>query len=198
MKRITVFCGANSGVHPSYMKAASALGKLMAEQNIGLVYGGASVGLMGAIADAVISAGGHVIGVMPQHLVDREIAHQGLTDLRIVNTMHERKALMIELSDGFIAMPGGFGTLDEFCEVLTWSNIGLHQKPTGLLNINEYFVPLLQLFELSLKEEFIRPDQHKRVLHDTDPSCLIQKFQTHWTLSTSVRKNNFTLKTKNI
>ena len=135
MRRVCVFCGSSIGNQPAYREAAEAMGALLAERGIGLVYGGGNVGLMGVIADAVLASGGDVIGVIPQSLADREIAHTGITDLRVVDSMHTRKAMMAELSDAFIAMPGGVGTFEEFFEVVTWTQLGLHRKPCGLLNV---------------------------------------------------------------
>ncbi len=135
MKRLCVFCGSNLGARAAYRDAARALGKEMTRRGIGLVFGGSNIGLMGVIADTVLDAGGEAIGIMPFHLVRKEIAHRQLTELRVVNSMHERKALMADLADGFIALPGGFGTYDELCEVVTWAQLGLHQKPCGLLNV---------------------------------------------------------------
>src|SRR5512146_155412 len=142
-KRICVFCGSNTGTRLAYVEAAQRLGVILAERKLGLVYGGGKVGLMGKLADAVLGAGGEVIGVIPQKLMRKEIAHAGLTDLRVVNSMHERKAMMAELSDAFIAMPGGFGTFEEFCEMVTWAQLGVHRKPCGLLNIEGYYDHLL-------------------------------------------------------
>jgi uncharacterized protein (TIGR00730 family) len=173
MKRVCVFCGSSPGARPEYLAAAKTLGSLLAAEGIGLVYGGAQVGLMGAVADAALARGGEVIGVIPKHLVSKEVAHHGLPDLRVVNSMHERKSLMAELSDGFIALPGGFGTFEEFCEVLTWSQLGLHQKPTGLINVSGYYDPLLALFDAGLREQFIRPQHRSLVLSATDPQSLL-------------------------
>src|SRR5690349_17138672 len=143
MKNICVFCGSSPGLNPLYMSSAKALGAVLVREGLGLVYGGASVGLMGAVADEVMRLGGQAIGVIPRDLLTREVAHRGLTELHEVASMHERKALMEELSDGFIALPGGFGTFEEFCEILTWAQIGIHTKPTGLLDINGYYKTLL-------------------------------------------------------
>lgn len=173
MKRVCVFCGSSPGARPEYLAAAKTLGSLLAAEGIGLVYGGAQVGLMGAVADAALARGGEVIGVIPKHLVSKEVAHHGLPDLRVVNSMHERKSLMAELSDGFIALPGGFGTFEEFCEVLTWSQLGLHQKATGLINVSGYYDPLLALFDAGLREQFIRPQHRSLVLSATDPQSLL-------------------------
>jgi uncharacterized protein (TIGR00730 family) len=173
MKRVCVFCGSSPGARSEYLAAAKTLGSLLAAEGIGLVYGGAQVGLMGAVADAALARGGEVIGVIPKHLVSKEVAHHGLPDLRVVNSMHERKSLMAELSDGFIALPGGFGTFEEFCEVLTWSQLGLHQKATGLINVSGYYDPLLALFDAGLREQFIRPQHRSLVLSATDPQSLL-------------------------
>ncbi len=175
MKRICVFCGSNPGSQPEYLQAAQNLGTLLAKNHIELVYGGASIGLMGAVSDAVLAANGHVIGVIPKLLMRKEVAHQNLKDLRVVNSMHERKALMAELSDGFIAMPGGFGTFEELCEILTWAQLGLHQKPIGLLNIQDYYASLLALFDNGVKEQFIRPQHRNFVLNSHEPEQLLQK-----------------------
>lgn len=179
MKKLCVFCGSNSGAKPEYLASAKALGKLLCEERIGLVYGGASVGLMGVLADTVLAGGGHVTGVIPQHLVAKEVAHQGLTDLRIVQSMHERKALMADLSDGFIAMPGGFGTLEEFCEVLTWSQLGLHTKPTGLLNTAGFYDQLLAWMDSAVQDQFIREGHRQIVLSSDEPRGLFKQMQEY-------------------
>lgn len=179
MKRVCVFCGSSPGTRPEYRAAAKTLGSLLAAEGIGLVYGGAQVGLMGAVADAALARGGEVIGVIPQHLVSKEVAHPGLPDLRVVNSMHERKSLMAELSDGFIALPGGFGTFEEFCEVLTWSQLGLHQKATGLINVSGYYDPLLALFDAGVREQFIRPQHRGLVLSAADPQSLLHLMRTY-------------------
>src|SRR5664280_3804550 len=147
MKRIAVYCGSQKGVRPEYAEAAVRLGKALAHEEIELVYGGGMVGLMGIVADAVLKHGGHVIGVIPEKLVIKEVVHERLPDLRVVKNMHERKALIAELSDGFIALPGGYGTCEEFCEVLAWSQLGYHQKPFGLLDVAGFYRPLLQFFD---------------------------------------------------
>jgi uncharacterized protein (TIGR00730 family) len=175
MKRVCVFCGSSPGVRPEYRAAADALGSLLAERGIGLVYGGARVGIMGAVADAVLAGGGEAIGVIPHALVSKEVAHEGLTALHVVGTMHERKALMADLSDGFVALPGGFGTFEEFCEVLTWSQLGFHPKPCGLLNVADYYAPLLALFDHGVREGFIRPQHRALVLEETDPAALLAR-----------------------
>ncbi len=155
------------------MNIAAELGALLAKENIGLVYGGASVGLMGAVADATLAAGGEVIGVIPKHLFRKEIAHQGLADLRIVNSMHERKALMEELSSGFIALPGGFGTFEEFFEIITWAQLGLHQKPAALLNVLGYYDSLLALLNRGIQDQFIREEHRQLVLSSESPSEIL-------------------------
>ena len=156
MKRVCVFAGSSSGSRAEYHAAAAGLGRELAARGIELVYGGAQVGLMGVVANAALSQGGHVIGVIPHAIAKKEIAHTGLTELRVVGTMHERKALMADLADGFIALPGGWGTLDEMFEILTWAQLGIHQKPCGLLNVHGYFDRLLSFLEHSMDEGFVR------------------------------------------
>jgi uncharacterized protein (TIGR00730 family) len=165
MPRICVFCASSIGNEPAFALAAESLGQALAERKISLVYGGGNIGLMGIIADAAMKAGGEVIGVIPQALVDKELAHQGVTDLRIVNSMHERKALMAELSDGFIALPGGYGTLEEFCEILTWAQLGLHTKPFGLLNVSGFYDHFLQFLDHIVETRLLRP-QHRALVLD--------------------------------
>jgi uncharacterized protein (TIGR00730 family) len=172
-----VFCGSSSGNRASYAAAAGELGKLLAGRNIGLVYGGGSVGLMGILADATLAAGGKVIGVIPQSLADREVAHRGLSELRVVESMHERKAVMADLADAFIAMPGGFGTLDEFFEILTWAQLGIHAKPCGLLNVESYFNALLAFLDHSVDERLLKPTHRKLILVDTDPRELLARLE---------------------
>lgn len=179
MNRISVFCGARSGSSPIYEAAARRTGELLAHERIGVVYGGGQVGLMGALADAALAAGGEVIGVIPEALVARELAHQGLTELRVVASMHERKALMAELSDGFMALPGGYGTSEEFCEVLTWAQLGLHRKPCGLLNVQGYYNPLLALFDHAVAEEFVSPAHRALVLQEEDPERLLARMRDY-------------------
>ena len=156
MRRVCVFTGSNGGTRPEYREVAAEVGTLLAARGIGLVYGGARVGLMGAVADAVLAAGGEAIGVIPEAMVAKEVAHTGLTDLRVVGSMHERKALMSDLADGFVALPGGWGTLEEFFEVLTWAQLGLHRKPCGLLNVHGYFDHLLAFLAHTIDEGFVR------------------------------------------
>lgn len=155
MRKICVFCGSSPGSKPEYLEAAKRLGRVLVEKKIGLVYGGASVGMMGEVARTVLTGGGDVVGVIPKALKDKEVAFTDLDDLRIVDSMHERKALMAELSDGFIAMPGGLGTLDEFFEVLTWAQLGLHEKPCGLLNVCGYYDPLMLMIDKMVDEYFV-------------------------------------------
>jgi len=156
IKRICVFCGSQAGAREVYSEQARALGSAMAERGIGLVYGGGGIGMMGAVADAVIEAGGEVIGVIPYALASKERARRDV-DIRVVNTMHERKAMMAELSDAFIAMPGGFGTFEEMMETITWGQLGIHQKPVGLLNVAGYYDPLLAMIDRAVEEGFILP-----------------------------------------
>lgn len=179
MRRVCVFAGSSSGLQPVYRDAAEALGDLLAASGIGLIYGGAKVGLMGAVADAVLSRGGEVTGVIPSALVAREVAHAGLTDLRVVASMHERKALMADLADGFIALPGGWGTLEEFFEVLTWGQLGLHQKPCGLLNVNGYFERLLSFIEHSIDQGFVRREYRSMILVSDSPEALLDALRAY-------------------
>ena len=176
MRRLCVFCGSSFGVNPAYVKAAKDLGNAIAKRNICLVYGGARVGLMGEIASTVIRAKGKVIGVIPKDLVDKEVAHSGLSELRVVGSMHERKSLMAELSDGFIAMAGGFGTIEEIFEVITWAQLSFHDKPCGFLNINRYYDHLIKFLDHSLKENFIVPEHRAMIIIDSDPDSLLDKF----------------------
>ena len=173
MKRLCVFCGANPGHDPRYLEAAAALGRCIAQAGLGLVYGGASIGLMGAVADAALAEGGEVIGVIPQTLVEREVAHHGLADLRVVTSMHERKALMAELSDGFIALPGGVGTLEELFEVWTWSHLGLHRKPCGLLDVAGFYSGLGRFIDHVQQEGFLREGVRDMLLMADDPVRMI-------------------------
>jgi uncharacterized protein (TIGR00730 family) len=175
--RICVYAGSNPGAKEAYAEAAGELARLLAERGIGVVYGGARVGLMGVLADTALAEGGEVIGVMPQDLVDREIAHTGLTELHVVGSMHERKALMAELSDGFVALPGGAGTLEELIEVYTWSQLGLHDKPMGVLNVLGYYDGLAALLDHAVREGFLRP-QHREAMHAAaTPAELLAAFE---------------------
>ena len=164
MKRICIFCGSSQGKDPIYGKAAEELGKHFSENQIGLVFGGGRVGLMGIIANAVIAAGGQTTGIIPKRIMDMEIAHNGLTKLHVVDTMHERKALMAQLSDGFIALPGGFGTLDEISEVLTYNQLRYYDKPVGIFNVNGYFDGLLTFLDHCMDEGFVRPEHRHNIL----------------------------------
>jgi uncharacterized protein (TIGR00730 family) len=175
MRRVCVYAGSNPGSDPAYADAARALAHLLAERGIGLVYGGGKVGLMGVLADTALAAGGHVIGVMPQALVDREIGHRGLTELRIVASMHDRKALMADLSDAFVAIPGGIGTLEELVEVYTWSQLGIHDKACGVLNVRGYYDALAAFLDHAVEEGFLR-SQHRDVLSvAADPGELLDR-----------------------
>jgi uncharacterized protein (TIGR00730 family) len=179
MNRICVFAGSSSGKRVEYAAAARELGRALARRRIGLVYGGARVGLMGALADEVLSGGGHVIGVMPEALVAKEVAHHGLSELRVVKSMHERKATMADLAEGFIALPGGLGTLEEFFEVLTWAQLGLHRKPCGLLNVQGYFDGLLSFIEHCATEAFVRREHTAMVSVASDPTGLLDLLATY-------------------
>ena len=179
MKRICVFCGSNQGGRPEYVEAAKKLGLLLAERNIGLVYGGAKVGTMGAIADTVLDSGADVIGVMPRLLVEKEVAHSGLTELKIVDTMHERKHLMAELSDAFVALPGGLGTLDEFFEMATWAQLGMHDKPCGLLNVCGYFDNMIKFLDTAVSEAFVRKEHREMIFVHDNPKSLIDAFESY-------------------
>ena len=175
MKAIAVYCGANPGGSPIYADAARALGRALVERNVALVYGGGHVGLMGIIADEVMGLGGEVSGVIPQQLMDRELAHPGLTRLFVVKDMHERKAMMAQLSDGFIAMPGGMGTLEELFEMLTWSQLGIHAKPIGVLNVGGFYDQLVGFMRHALGEAFIRPEHAGLMMVEADPQALVAR-----------------------
>ena len=177
MNAVCVFCGSSPGNDPAYAEAARTLGITLAERGITLVFGGGRVGLMGVVADAALGAGGEVIGVMPKALVEREIVHTGLTKLHVVSSMHERKAMMSELSEGFVALPGGNGTLEEFFEVLTWAQLGEHDKPCGLFNVAGYYDPLLAVFDRMVDRAFLKQEHRKLVLVEGDPSALLERFE---------------------
>lgn len=179
MNRICVFCGSSAGEHPRYLEAASGFGALLAREGIGLVYGGSRVGVMGRLADSALKAGGTVIGVIPRALVDREVAHQGLTELRVVASMHERKDAMAGLADAFVALPGGLGTMEEFFEVLTWSQLGQHRKPCGVLDVGGYFQPLASLLDHMVREGFLSRSHRRMVLDDEEPAALLEKLRTY-------------------
>jgi uncharacterized protein (TIGR00730 family) len=190
MQRVCVFAGSSPGVQPQYAQTAGRLGRELAARRLGLVYGGSSVGLMCVLADAALGAGGEVIGVLPRGLFRREVAHTGLTHLHEVASMHERKALMADLSDAFIALPGGFGTFDELFEILTWAQIGLHRKPVALLDVAGYFGPLLALVAHAATEGFIPPANAELLLVDRDPAALLDRLAAYtpppWAPSPSV------------
>jgi hypothetical protein len=179
VKRVLVFCGSSPGGRPEYAQCATALGRKLAARGLEVVYGGAHVGLMGVLADATLGAGGKVIGVIPNRLVEAEIAHAGLTKLHIVDTMHERKALMAELSDAVIALPGGTGTLDELFEMFTWSQLGLHRMPIGLLDASGYWQPLLSFLEHAVNERFLRAEHFETMLVERDPEALLDRLASH-------------------
>ncbi|GGJ91225.1 cytokinin riboside 5'-monophosphate phosphoribohydrolase [Lentibacillus kapialis] len=179
MKRLTVFCGSSTGAHAGYQEGARQLGKALAKRNMTLVYGGASVGMMGVLANAVLENSGEVIGVMPKMLEEREISHPNLSDLLVVETMHERKAKMSELGEGFIALPGGPGTLEEFMEMFTQAQLGAHQKPCGLLNLHHYYDPLINLFNHMADQQFLPENHRSTILVDHDPESLLEKFNTY-------------------
>ena len=177
LRRICVFCGASPGRDERYMTAARAVGEALAGRGIGLVYGGSRIGLMGAVADAALATGGEVIGVIPKGLVDRELAHLGLTELRIVDTLHERKAVMEDLSDGFLALPGGLGTLEELAEVTSWAQLELHTKPIGLLDVGGYWQPLLAWVDRAVEEGFVTPASRSLLTHSPDLDILLDGFE---------------------
>ena len=179
IRRLAVFCGSNPGARPDYLEAARSLGKLLSERGIGIVYGGSNVGLMAALADSMLDELGDIIGVIPRMLVQREVANTALTDLRIVESMHERKALMAELADGFVALPGGIGTLEEFFEIWTWGQLGMHDKPCGLLNVAGYFNPLLEFLDRAVSEKFVRDVHRAMVVVESDPARLLARFESY-------------------
>ena len=175
LRRVCIFCGSSTGARPEYRAAAESIAIHLAKRRIDVVFGGGCVGLMGVVADTALAHGAHVIGVIPSALVAREIAHRGLPDLRIVSSMHERKALMASLSDAFIALPGGFGTFEEFCEVVTWTQLGIHRKPCGLLNVAGFYDPLVALIDRAVADGFIRPENRGIVVTESDPEALIDR-----------------------
>ena len=180
MKRIGVFCGSSSGARPDYKNAAAELASELVKRGIGLVYGGGRIGLMGRIAEAVIAGGGEVIGVIPEFLIEKELAYEGVSELRAVQSMSERKAVMAELSDAFVALPGGYGTLDELVEMLSWTQLGIHHKPCGLLNTRDYYDALLDFFDRSVSENFLQPEHRSMLLVETDPATLLDRLES-WT-----------------
>jgi uncharacterized protein (TIGR00730 family) len=178
MQRVAVYCASNDGVRPEYLACAGALGTLMAQRGMTVVYGGGRVGLMGALADAALAAGGDVIGVMPHGLVQREVAHHGLTALRVVDSMHERKAMIAELADAFVTLPGGIGTLEEFFETWTWGQLGVHRKPVGLLNVSQFWTPLVDMIDHVTTEGFMRGNPREWLVIDDDPEVLLNRLQS--------------------
>ena len=179
MRSVCVFCGSNSGARDSYAEAAREVGRALAERGLSLVYGGAAVGLMGALAGAALEAGGTVIGVMPKALIEREIAHAGLSELHEVRSMHERKAMMADRSDAFLALPGGAGTLEETFEAWTWAQLGHHAKPVGLLNVDGFFDALLTFLDHQCRERFIRREHRDMLFVESDPKLLLDRFETY-------------------
>jgi uncharacterized protein (TIGR00730 family) len=174
--RICVYCGSSPGRDPAYARAAAAMGRTLAERGVGLVYGGGAVGLMGAVADAALAAGGEVCGVIPQALLDREIGHRGLTELRVVGSMHERKLLMAELAAGFVALPGGMGTLEELFEIYTWTQLGLQSKPLGLVNVHGYYDRLAAFLDHAVAERFVTPAHRDMLVVAEAPAAVLDAF----------------------
>ena len=177
MRRICVYAGSSPGRDPAYARAASELATLLAGRGTGVVYGGGKVGLMGILADSALAAGGEVIGVIPQALMDREIGHDGLTELRVVGSMHERKALMADLSDGFVALPGGAGTLEELIEIYTWSQLGLHRKPMGVLNVRDYYDPLAAMLDHAVQERFLTQEHRATLIVERQTGALLERLR---------------------
>ncbi|WP_226668489.1 TIGR00730 family Rossman fold protein [Microbulbifer aggregans] len=179
MKKICVYCGSSPGRRPEYLAATEALAEELVRRDIGLVYGGAGIGIMGAMADAVVARGGHVTGIIPHALANREVVHSGLNELRVVGSMHERKALMEDVSDGFIALPGGLGTLEELFEILTWSQLGFHRKPCGLLNVAGYYDGLIRFLDHTVAEELVADQYRKMLLQAEDPAQLLTQMENY-------------------
>lgn len=179
MNSCCVFCGSSPGARPEYREVAVALGSELAARGLRLVYGGASVGLMGAVADAALEAGGEAVGVIPRVLAEKEVMHQGLTELHFVDSMHERKAMLGDLADAFIALPGGFGTFEELLEVLTWAQLGIHRRPCGLLNVGGYYDPLLAMFDRAVEERFVRAEHRGILLAASEPAELLDGFAAY-------------------
>lgn len=179
MERICVFCGSNRGAREEYADAARAVAAALVRNGVTLVYGGGRVGLMGIVADEVLRLGGRAIGVIPRPLWDREVGHANLTEVRIVETMHERKATMADLSDGFIALPGGLGTLEEIFEIWTWAQLGMHSKPCGFLDVAGYYAPLMHFLDRAVEEAFIRADLRNVAIVDSDPERMLAKFRDY-------------------
>ena len=178
IRRLCVYCGSSIGALAAYREAATALGGLLAARGIALVYGGGHVGLMGAVADGALAAGGHVIGVIPRALMDRELGHTGIQDLRVVSDMHERKMTMAGLADAFVAMPGGWGTIEELTEMLTWLQLGIHAKPIGLLNVAGYYDPFLAFAAAMVDQRFVRPEQRSLMAVESSPAALLDRLLT--------------------
>lgn len=178
MRAVCVFCGSSPGKLPIYGATAIELGRELVARDLTLVYGGGNVGLMGILADAVLAAGGRAIGIIPRSLLDREVGHRGLSELHVVRSMHERKALMAEQADAFLALPGGFGTFEELCEVITWTQLGIHEKPCGLLNVAGYYDPLIALFDRAVDERFVRPEHRALVRVASTPTALLAELET--------------------
>jgi len=179
LRRLAIFCGSNPGARPEYEAGARSLGKALVERGIGVVYGGSSVGLMQVLAETMLEEGGEIIGVIPKMLVEREVANTALDDLRVVGSMHERKAMMAELADGFVALPGGIGTLEEFFEIWTWAQLGVHEKPCGLLNIAGYYDPLLAFLDGAVEERFVRQIHRDMVIVESEPRALLDRFANY-------------------
>ncbi|HEX8297563.1 MAG TPA: TIGR00730 family Rossman fold protein [Rubricoccaceae bacterium] len=179
LRRLCVYCGSSAGARPAYAEAAHALGTYLAAEGIGLITGGGRVGLMGVVADAVLAGGGEATGVIPQALADREVGHMGLSELHVVTTMHERKALMAHLADAFVALPGGLGTLEEIAEMMTWAQLGFHPKPCGLLDVAGYYAPLVRFFDHATAERFVRPEHRALLVVDESPARMVERLRAH-------------------
>ncbi len=178
VRRVCVFCGSSPGARPAYAEATAELARVLVAEGIGVVYGGARVGLMGVLADTVLAEGGEPIGVMPKGLVDKEIAHTGIADLRVVGSMHERKALMADLSDAFVALPGGLGTLEELFEVYTWSQLGFHRKPCALLDVEGYYAGITEFLDHAVRERFLREESRATLVVESDPRALVERLRS--------------------
>lgn len=179
IKKLCVYCGSSTGSNNEFAEGARELARTLLENNIELVYGGASIGMMGVLADAVLNGGGKVTGIIPEDLMSKEVAHSKITELRVVASMHERKALMADISDGFVALPGGIGTIEEIFEIFTWAQLGFHRKPVGFLNINGYFDPLIRFLDQAVEEQFFSPLHRSILIVEREPDILLQKFSTY-------------------
>ncbi len=179
MNRICVFCGSKTGNSPLFLETAIQLGRVLAERGLELVYGGASIGLMGAVADSVMAGGGKVVGVIPEAMASKEVAHDGVTEMHVVSSMHERKSMMARLADAFVALPGGFGSFEELLEMITWAQLGIHRKPVGILNVNGYYDPLIQLFEGAIEAGFIKPRNRQLFVIEQEADRLLQTLLAH-------------------